>query len=200
MKCLKIALITIVMSMLLVSCSKDKSTNPTNNGGDNNNNLPTTKITVITSLDGKQVDSREFNGTLDNYEPNGTNIVGYYLKSENTLGLSISQINNTELSFSFNIGAIIGTLENKNYSFNENDETYIGGSYFNDKISTENLTIGSIQLTISNVTYTGVEAAGIYYINGSMSVTLDGTDGQKSGYIVVVKFEEMPLSTTNVHI
>lgn len=188
------------MSMLLVSCSKDKSTNPTNNGGDNNNNLPTTKITVITSLDGKQVDRKEINGNLDEYTPEGTSIMGYFENISNTFGFSITMITSEEINMAINFAVIMSKIENNTYFYTAEDGKLVGGNYVNTKITDNSMTISNCKLVISKNTYVGVDIAGIYYVTGSLTASFNDSEGNATDYKLIINFENLPISTAKNHL
>lgn len=200
MKYLKIVLISFTMSMLIISCSKDKSTNPINDNGNDNtntNNIPALKVTIITTLDNEQIDSREINGKDGEYSPEGTTILGYYYNLSKAFDMDVIQISNNVPTLTLNFAGLMQKLEKNKYSYNENDEGYEGGVYYNTKISDAQFKIASAEISISDVKYIGFEQAGTSYISGSMSITLDSEDGNKSGYLIAVNFEGFPLATAN---
>lgn len=187
MKLLKLSLLALLMSLIVISCGDDKTTNP-----DGDPVTPDGKVTVVTSIDGIEKETRVIERKGDDFIPSNYTMSGYHTNLNGLFNMLMADDN----GFSVNLFAVLNELKAGTYNFGvDEDQNY--GSYRNSKYGEDSYNTSGISLVISKVQYIAFsELGGYYFISGSLNMELENEYNENPNVTVNVDFKDFQIIKT----
>ncbi len=185
MKLVKLSFLVFLLSMMMVACGDDSSTDP-----DEEVDTPNGKVTIVTTVDGVEQDRRVIERKGDEFIPSNYSQQGYYV---NANGLFNMIIVDTDDEFSVNLMAVLNELKAGTYNFTDFDDQNFG-SYRNSQYGSDSYSASSITLVITKVQYIAItELVGSYYITGTLNMELENEYNENPNVSVKLEFENMEI-------
>lgn len=193
MKIIKLTIISLLIGMVIMSCSDDSKTPVGNGDGDGDgDNLPATKVTLVTKVNGEVIDTKTIEKVDNKYVPSDYSPSGSYADITKMFIINFSQI---ESKYVFQLNAILQEYKTGKYELVENDGKFLLGSYINKELDEGAYNSDGATLEISKITYVGTDQIGTYYTNGTLTMKLTNDMSETSEVDVVATFEGVPITT-----
>jgi hypothetical protein len=183
----------LLMALVAMSCSDD-STNPDDggDGGGGGDNLPSTMITIVTTANNEEVDSKTIEKVDNKYVPSDYTVTGSYHDITTMFSLSFSQL---QQDYVFQLNSRILEYKTGTYNYVENDGNFLLGSYVNKNLGERSYMSKGATLVITKITYVGNNQIGTYYTDGTLSMDFINDANATPEVKVVATFEGVPIST-----
>lgn len=190
MKLLKYGFVLFLLSMMMVACGDDSTTDP-----DGDPVLPTSKVIVTTMIDGSEMDRRVVEGKDGEYTPSNYQLSGFYTNVNGLFNMIIVGDTGTEETFSVNLLGVLTELKTGTYNLGaDTDEDY--GSYRNSKFGDDSYNTSSINLAISKVDFISIiGTSGLYFISGNLSMELENEYNENPNVTVNVAFQNFQITS-----
>jgi hypothetical protein len=189
MKLAKLGFLVFLLSMMMVACGDDSTTDP-----DGDPVTPTTKITITTLIDGSEVDRKVVEGKDGVFTPSDYQLNGYYTNVNGLFSMQVFGEINSQTNLTVTLIAILSELKAGTYTFGANDDQNFG-NYTNTNFGDDQYSSTSTSLVITKVQYIGItENVGSYYITGTLSMDLENEYNENPNVTVNVTFQDMPIS------
>lgn len=197
MKLLKLSLLAILLSFVVMSCSDD-STNPDDDGGGGiGTTKPNSKGTILTSVDGEEVDSRVLEIKDGNFIPSNFHIGGDYDNAAKKISFLFTEVSGAGPSYSCQLSSRMDKIEVGTYNYTKGDSKLELGVFIYHKLSKQPYLLDVATLIINKIQYIGTGKVGINYISGTLLMDLYDENKENPNVIVNIAFQDLPI--TNSH-
>lgn len=187
MKLLKLSLLALLMSLVVMSCGDDKTTNP-----DGDPVTPDGKVTVVTSIDGVEKETRVIERKDDDFIPSNYTMSGYHTNLNGLFNMVIAD----DAGFSVNLFAVLNELKAGTYNFVVDEDQNYGG-YRNSKYGEDAYGTSGISLVITKVQYIAItEQVGFYFVSGILKMELENEYNENPNVTVDVAFQDFQIIKT----
>ncbi len=200
MKLLKLSLLAILIALVVMSCSDD-STNPDDGGSGGSGTInPNSKVTIVTTIDGEEVDSRVLELKDGKYIPSNYSVGGSYNNTTKMLAISFTEVSGTGADYACQLNSLMDKLEVGTYNYTKGDANLINGAYVNKELGEQNYMADMATLKITKVQFIGNDQAGSYYTSGTIDMELTNLTNENPKVSVKATFESVPLTTVFLNI
>jgi len=185
MKILKLSLLAMIMAFVMMACSDDGVTDPT----DETNNIPDTKLTIIATFDDGRSDTTIITKSLNtnSFKPDSFSVSSIFHSQLNYIVFNIVNRDTLTPRFSFYVAFPADTLAAGIYNADKS-----GATYSNGNLSDLPYFIVSGPMTITKINEISEDGIRTYYCDGSMDLIYDSPKAIPDEISVEVRFEGLP--------